>query len=56
MYDTLPKFNMEPENDGSSFSRGWFSGFMLNFRGVYLPTFTFTIQIDQMMTVLKRKT
>ena len=36
---TLPKFNMEPENDGFpigiSFSRGWFSGSMFNFRGVF---------------------
>ena len=35
---TLPKFNMEPEKDGFSpkrisFFRGWFLGYMLNFRG-----------------------
>ena len=37
---TPPKFNMEPENDtipkGISFSRDFFSGFMLNFWGVSL--------------------
>ena len=37
--DTPPKFNMEPQNGwvskfGISFSRGWFSGSMLIFRGV----------------------
>ena len=37
---TPPKFNMEPENDGFqkgiTFSRDFFSGSMLNFRGVYV--------------------
>ena len=39
---TPPKFNMEPENDGFqkgiSFSRYFFSGSMLNFRGVFGTT------------------
>ena len=38
IYETPPKFNMEPENNcipnGLSFSRDLFSGSMLNFRGV----------------------
>ena len=38
MVDTLPKFNMEPENGwfprGTSFSGDFFSGSMLNFGGV----------------------
>ena len=40
--NTPPKFNVEPENDGFqkgiSFSRDFFSGSMLNFRGVFFQT------------------
>ena len=40
--DSPKKFNIEPENDkgpkGISFSRGPFSGSMLNFRGVFPGT------------------
>ena len=49
---TLPKLNMQPENDGFSiwisFSRGWFSGSMLNFRGVlYMSEWHFLRQNSQ---------
>ena len=47
---TLPPSNMEPQNgaleDVFSFSNGWFSGSMLNFRGVLAIEDGFRLDIN----------